>query len=105
MTTSRPARRRPSRARGFLGLIVGFLLVLLPLMHNHPAAATSGPVGQAHSSCTLCAVFAGMDTPSTGSVSIGLHESHADPCLLSLPVVATSGRIGVDGRAPPLASA
>jgi len=104
MTTSRPARRRPSRARGFLGLIVGFLLVLLPLMHNHPAAATSGPVGQTHSSCTLCAVFAGMDSPGAGPVSIGLHQSHAVQSLPSLPVVVAPGRIGVDGRAPPLAS-
>jgi hypothetical protein len=105
MTTSSPGRRRPSRARGFLGLIVGFLLVLLPLMHNHPAAATSGPIGQAHSSCTLCAVFAGMDTPGAGPVSIGLHPSQATQTLPSLPVVAAPETIGVDGRAPPLASA
>jgi len=104
MTTSRPVRCRPSRAQGFLGLIVGFLLVLLPLIHNHPAAATSGPLGQAHSSCTLCAVFAGMETPGAGPISIGLHPSHAIQSLPSLPVVAAPGRTGVDGRAPPLAS-
>jgi len=103
MTTSRPIRVGPSRAQGFLGLLVALLLVFLPLLHAHPAAGDLA--GRAHSSCTLCAVFAGMDAPGADPISIGLPPSLPHRVLpVDLPASAPDTTC-VDGRAPPAPAA
>jgi len=105
MTTSRPVRcLRPSRAQGFLGLLIGLLLVFLPLLHTHPAAMSSGPAGQVHSSCTLCAVFSGMETRATEPILVGLPSSETACSPVTQAPASAPGVIGVDGRAPPLPS-
>lgn len=80
-----------------LGLILASLLVVLPAMHQHAAAAPASPA----TSCTLCVVFSSVEPSGPGP------SSTASLDVTNMPAPSAGhGPVQVfletaDGRAPP----
>ena len=105
MTMPRPGQTQMSRVSVFVGLLLAALLVLLPMVHHHEVGAKGRSAGQAERLCTLCAVFAGTETPDSGGFSVQLCVSSSAPAATDGPCLSVTPESGVNLRAPPRLSA
>lgn len=103
MTTFALARSRLTRLSGLLCLLAVVSLVWASAGHHHPAMAPTGTASQVEKACTVCAVFAGIDSPGHSGA-----WAHPTALVSRTPAAAAQPRCAppalvAEGRAPPSA--